>query len=153
MAENVFEVEIPLRWGDMDAYGHINNVTVLQVLEEARVAVLGTPPSSGDPVTQSPQPLLPLFAEIPQGIQALVAENHVKYHSPIPYRGLNVKVEVRITAMTPASFTVSYRLFDAATQTLCVSAQTVLAFFNAETGTLTRLSKQQRATIATYLSE
>ena len=45
----VYEVEVPLRWGDMDAYGHVNNVTMMQVLEEARVALFGPPPSSGEP--------------------------------------------------------------------------------------------------------
>ncbi|GGO78237.1 hypothetical protein GCM10011348_09670 [Marinobacterium nitratireducens] len=31
---------LPLRWGDMDAYGHVNNVTYIRYLEEARVQML-----------------------------------------------------------------------------------------------------------------
>ncbi len=31
---------LPLRWGDMDAYGHINNVQYIRYLEEARVQLL-----------------------------------------------------------------------------------------------------------------
>ena len=31
-------VPVPVRWGDLDAYGHVNNVAVLQLLEEARIA-------------------------------------------------------------------------------------------------------------------
>jgi len=31
---------LPLRWGDMDAYGHINNVLYIRYLEEARVQLL-----------------------------------------------------------------------------------------------------------------
>lgn len=28
---------IPVRWGDMDSYGHVNNIFYMQYLEEARV--------------------------------------------------------------------------------------------------------------------
>ena len=30
------EVEIPIRWRDVDAYGHVNNAVFLTYLEEAR---------------------------------------------------------------------------------------------------------------------
>ncbi|ERI52968.1 acyl-CoA thioesterase [Pseudomonas sp. AOB-7] len=29
---------IPVRWGDMDSYGHVNNILYMQYLEEARIA-------------------------------------------------------------------------------------------------------------------
>ena len=29
---------IPVRWGDMDRYGHVNNIRYVQYLEEARIA-------------------------------------------------------------------------------------------------------------------
>ena len=32
-----FLVEIPLRWGDMDAMGHLNNVQYFRLMEEARI--------------------------------------------------------------------------------------------------------------------
>src|SRR5690625_7628190 len=31
-----FSCEIPLRWGDMDAFGHVNNTLYLRYCEEAR---------------------------------------------------------------------------------------------------------------------
>lgn len=33
----IFSCEIPLRWGDMDAMGHLNNVVYFRLFEEARV--------------------------------------------------------------------------------------------------------------------
>ena len=49
-ASRSVEVRIPLRWADMDAYGHVNNIAVVQLLEEARVAAcfLYTSPSPRD---------------------------------------------------------------------------------------------------------
>ena len=32
-----YRVNVPLRWSDMDAYGHVNNVQFLRLLEDARV--------------------------------------------------------------------------------------------------------------------
>jgi acyl-CoA thioester hydrolase len=32
-----FAIEIPLRWGDMDAMAHLNNVMYFRLMEEARI--------------------------------------------------------------------------------------------------------------------
>jgi len=32
----LFSCEIPVRWGDMDAYGHVNNTNYFRYFEEAR---------------------------------------------------------------------------------------------------------------------
>lgn len=150
-----FTVEVPLRWGDMDAYGHVNNVTMMQILEEARVAFLGPPPSSGEPgplmgQTADGEPgrmaaQLPFFDSLPAGTQALVAENHVKYRSPLAYRGVPVRVQMQVSKVTAASLVLAYELYDPVTSVHCVSASTTLAFCNTETGSLVRLSANQRA--------
>ena len=33
----VFEMTFPIRWGDMDAMGHVNNVTYFRYLETVRI--------------------------------------------------------------------------------------------------------------------
>ncbi len=33
----VYETKLPVIWGDMDAFGHINNVIYLRYFEQARV--------------------------------------------------------------------------------------------------------------------
>ena len=35
-ASPLFSCEIPVRWGDMDAYGHVNNTNYFRYFEEAR---------------------------------------------------------------------------------------------------------------------
>ena len=34
----VFRREIPIRWGDMDAMGHVNNTVYFRYLEETRIS-------------------------------------------------------------------------------------------------------------------
>lgn len=36
----VYSCTLPVRWGDMDAFGHVNNAMYLRYLEEARVQML-----------------------------------------------------------------------------------------------------------------
>jgi acyl-CoA thioester hydrolase len=36
----VFELAIPLRWGDMDAFGHVNNTAYFRFMEEVRISWL-----------------------------------------------------------------------------------------------------------------
>lgn len=36
----VYTCTLPVRWGDMDAFGHVNNAMYLRYLEEARVQML-----------------------------------------------------------------------------------------------------------------
>ncbi len=51
------EVKVPMRWGDMDAYGHINNVQLVRILEEARIAAFGPPRGAGLPGMETRGPL------------------------------------------------------------------------------------------------
>ncbi|ABC38906.1 thioesterase family protein [Burkholderia thailandensis E264] len=37
----VFEMSMPIRWGDMDAFGHVNNTVYFRYMEEARVTWFG----------------------------------------------------------------------------------------------------------------
>src|ERR671926_55075 len=62
----------PLRWSDMDAYGHVNNVQFLRLLEDARViafAAAGT--DEGGSVVDT-------------GL--LVARSEIEYLEPLVYR-------------------------------------------------------------------
>ncbi|ALE93301.1 4-hydroxybenzoyl-CoA thioesterase [Arthrobacter alpinus] len=143
-------LHVPMRWGDMDAYGHINNVEVLRILEEARVHAFGPPAGTGLPgVTVD----LPIFADLPQDTQALVVEHRVKYLTPLNYRNIPARIQVWISAIKGASFTVAYAIFDPVTGVTCVIAETTLAFFNEASGTLLRISAHKKAELEPMLGE
>ncbi|WP_427015732.1 acyl-CoA thioesterase [Pseudarthrobacter sp. P1] len=135
-------LNVPMRWGDMDAYGHINNVEVLRILEEARIHAFGPPAGTGLPGLEVD---LPVFNDLPEGTQALVVEHRVKYLSALNYRNVPARIEVWISAVKGASFTVAYAIFDPVTGAKCVLAETVLAFFNPTLGTLLRISAAKKA--------
>ncbi|MFQ4148715.1 acyl-CoA thioesterase [Arthrobacter sp. LAPM80] len=134
-------LQVPMRWGDMDAYGHINNVEVLRILEEARVHAFGPPAGTGMPGIGVE---LPIFSDLEADIQALVVEHRVRYLSPLNYRNIPAAVHVWISSVKGASFTVAYDIYDPVTETKCVIAETVLTFFHEPSGTLVRLSPDKK---------
>jgi acyl-CoA thioester hydrolase len=48
----VFEMTMPIRWGDMDSMGHVNNTTYFRYLETARIDWLHTINAVPDPTKE-----------------------------------------------------------------------------------------------------
>ncbi|EMY34267.1 thioesterase [Arthrobacter crystallopoietes BAB-32] len=141
---------VPMRWGDMDAYGHINNVEILRILEEARIHAFGPPAGTGG---EGLEVDLPVFSDLPDGTQALVVEHRVKYVRPLNYRNIPAHVEVWISALKAASLTVAYLIKDPVTMDECVKAETTLAFFNEATSRLLRVTADHKERLQPYLGE
>ncbi|MEJ5945227.1 thioesterase family protein [Pseudokineococcus basanitobsidens] len=91
------EVPVPLRWSDMDAYGHVNNVQHLRLLEEARISAFRT--WSGEATSDSP---------VRSG--TIVARNEVEYLVPLKFQHEPVTVRLWISRHSGASFDLGYEV-------------------------------------------
>ncbi|MCA4133928.1 thioesterase family protein [Arthrobacter sp. M4] len=131
-----------MRWGDMDAYGHINNVQIVRMLEEARIAAFGPPRGAGLPGVEPP---VSLFNEVGEGVMALVVEHKVRYVRTLEYRNVPATVEIWVGAVKGASFDLHYVVMDPITGEQCVKATTHLAFVDEGSGRVLRLTPEQRA--------
>jgi len=49
-----FEMRIPIRWGDMDAMGHLNNTSYFRYMETARIDWMNSIGSMPDPKGEGP---------------------------------------------------------------------------------------------------
>jgi acyl-CoA thioester hydrolase len=87
-----------LRWSDMDAYGHINNVQFLRLLEDARVFTFG---SQGAPGGGS------LLAT---GL--IVGRQEIEYLEPLVFRAQSVAIDLWVTAIGGADFDLGYEIRD-----------------------------------------
>lgn len=141
------EVRIPMRWGDMDAYGHINNVQVVRILEEARIAAFGPPRGPGLPGIEPP---VPLFSEVPEGTLALIVEHKIRYVRTLEYRNIPAVVQLWIGAVKGASFDIHYLVQDPVTGEDCVRATSHLAFVEESTGRVLRLTPEQKEKLARF---
>ncbi len=124
-------VPIPLRWSDCDAYGHVNNVAIVGLLEEARVRALW---DDDDPI------MPPLGSG--SDVWVLVADVTTRYRRIIDHRVAPIQAEVSVSRCVGASFVVDYRLL--VDGEVCVEASTTMAMVDAATGRPTRLTPEQR---------
>lgn len=92
-----FTYQCPLRWSDLDAYGHVNNARFLTLYEEARVAMM---------FVGAREAGLTSFEE---GI--VVARHEVDYLRPVDY-GDPVRIELWVAELRSSRFTIGYELFD-----------------------------------------
>ncbi|RLV50115.1 acyl-CoA thioesterase [Nocardioides mangrovicus] len=87
-----------MRWADMDMLGHVNNVTYVDYLQEARIDMLAThaPVQGGE--------------ELAEG--TVVVRHEVHYVSPLVFRQEPVTIECWVTEIRAASFTMAYEIVD-----------------------------------------
>ncbi|WP_117208503.1 acyl-CoA thioesterase [Allorhizocola rhizosphaerae] len=124
----------PLRWSDLDAYGHVNNARFLTLYEEARVAMM---------FVNAREAGLTSFEE---GI--VVARHEVDYLRPVDY-GDPVRIELWIDEMRPSRFTIAYELFDG--DLLASRAKSVLVPYDLVRQRPRRLTEQEQAFLKPWL--
>lgn len=154
-------VLLELRWGDMDAYGHVNNVTQLRLLEEARVRALGSPTHSSDAATTPGEfgvaeivtglAIPPVFAAASVDTELLVASHQIEYRKPIRYRAGPIAVDLVISEVKPASITAGYVICEADGSLAYSLAETVIVFIDVGSGRPRRLSKDEAAALESVL--
>ncbi len=121
-----FAVRIPQRWVDLDAQGHVNNATLVDYLQEARIAFLLNSPH-GD--------LL--------GHGIVVIDHQVEYLGAISFGRAPVSVSLAVGRVTAATFGIGYSVHEG--DQLVARARTTLARFDLEAARPTRWRPDERA--------
>jgi acyl-CoA thioester hydrolase len=85
-----------VRFGDLDAMRHLNNVEFLRFFESARIAYLGTIMPAHDPTE-------------PSDFGLIFAECHINYRSPGHYDE-EIRTWVRIGEVRRSAFRVEFRM-------------------------------------------
>ena len=129
-----FVYDAAVRWSDMDAYGHVNNARFLTLFEEARVAMFFIGARAHG------------LGSFEEGI--VIARHEVDYLKPVDY-GASVRIEMWISLLRAASFTVSYEMFDDGV--LVSRAKSVCVPYNLTEGYPRRLSDAEREFLAPYV--
>jgi len=134
-----FETLIPLRWGDMDAYGHVNNATFVTYLEQARVQAFGSRPgeSTGSLMLQN-------------GI--VVVEHQIRYRRQVPYSSAPLRAVLWVDEVRSAYYVTAYELWNdaGAAPELAATATTKLAPINFATGRPRRFTDAERQYLLSF---
>lgn len=100
-------VDLELRWGDQDAYGHVNNVAFARFLEESRVRVFFT--GSGRERTGMEHHFR---GDDPAGPKMLVASQRIDYVRVLEYSAKPVTIELWVGKLGGSSLELHYEILD-----------------------------------------
>lgn len=146
-------VLVPLRWGDLDAYGHVNNVTQLQLLEEARARAFGSPTADRDAVNTVPtrdllgREIPRIFTDASAHTNLLISSHRIEYRRPIPYREGPIAVDVVVSEVGGASMTIGYVVLEPDGARVYSVAETVVVFVDTRTERARRLTEHEDASL------
>lgn len=123
----------------MDQLDHVNNVTYVDYLQEARVDMFRehAPARGGE--------------ELAEGV--VVVRHEVKYRAPLVFRREPVSVEVWATEIRSASFTLACEVYDETPdgRRVYLKARSVLTPYVFDTQRPRRLTEQERGVLARFL--
>lgn len=100
-------LEQKVAWGDMDAFGHVNNVIYYRYIESSRILYFDA---------------LNIFEE---DILTVVASNQCKYLKPVFYPDI-LKIYVRVDELRNSAFRMSYVLYSSQQQDIVASSEAVI---------------------------
>ncbi|SDC63542.1 acyl-CoA thioester hydrolase [Sanguibacter gelidistatuariae] len=102
-------VPVRLRWSDLDAYGHVNNVEMFRLLEEARITAFWRH-READPGLEWPTAVLDSGPEADS--HTFVARQEIEYLRPLGFTRDPITVQMWIGHIGGASLEVCYEVFD-----------------------------------------
>jgi acyl-CoA thioester hydrolase len=124
-----------VRWGDLDAFMHVNNAAYLTYIQEARVdfTVYSRQRSNLQPVL----------------IEMVVAHADIDYINPIYDAGIEVDIDVWVSKIGTSSFVLQYELSKAGT--IYAKAKTVQVTVSMDTKSSRPVNEQEREFLSQYL--
>jgi acyl-CoA thioester hydrolase len=156
MAKRI-HVPIVMRFSDLDAYGHVNNVAMLRFFEDARVQAFWT----GDPDHDGDEPgrfadTAVLDSKPGQSTLTVLAHQEIEYLAQIPFFRAPLDIQLWIGRLGGASIEVFYEVHSPATakeHVLYARAATTLVLIDAASGRPRRISDRERAAWEPYVGE
>lgn len=121
-----FRVPVQRRFSDIDLLGHVNNVVFHDYLQDARVQVIREM-TRGNEIS---------FTHV-------VVRQEINYRRPLLLRAEPVIVEIWVSKVGGSAYTFEYRVLDD-DGTLAADALSVMAYFNPETQSASRIPADVR---------
>ncbi|HSJ25842.1 MAG TPA: thioesterase family protein [Longimicrobiales bacterium] len=122
-------ITVPVAWGEMDAFGHVNNIVYFRYFESARIAYLEAIGMRGD-----------------GDVGPILASTHCRFRLPLAYPD-TVHVGARATDVGDDRFTMEYRVVSERHGAVAADGGGVVVAFDYAAGRKTRLPDAVRRRI------
>jgi acyl-CoA thioester hydrolase len=145
-------VPITLRWSDIDAYSHVNNASMLRLLEEVRIEAFWR---TGDDIDTT-DGVGPRVLDSSPGATtlSLIARQQTAYLLPIPYQRAPLDVEVWIGRIGGADMLLCYEIYSSIgvePRILFTRAETLLVLANSWDSKPRRITPSERTAWEPYV--
>ena len=108
-------IELPVQWGEMDSYRHVNNVVYFRYFENARIALL-------DRVEW-------LRSMREAGLGPIAASTSARFRKPLSYPD-HILVGARVTDVQPDRVTIEHRIVSARWDAVATEGQAVVVSYD-----------------------
>lgn len=139
-----YAAHVALRWSDMDAYAHINNVQFLRLLEDARIIAFRDW-FGADKVGDR--------SLLDEGL--LVSRHEIEYRRPLGFRHAPIRIEMWVSRIGGAGFDVAYIVRDPEElgDTVYAVAETELALYDFAASSPRRMRPEERASLQDHAGQ
>lgn len=124
-------LEQNVAWGDMDAFGHVNNVMYYRYIESSRILYFQH------------------LKTYQQGVLTVIASNQCKYLKPVFYPDV-LKVAARVDELRNSAVRMHYVLYSEAQKEIVATAEAVVVFVDPVEMKKTFIPKQIRESIIQF---
>ena len=131
-----FVSRVPVRWSDMDAFGHVNHARMVTLMEEARIEWLLSAGEEYAPLIKS----------------AMIVHVDIRYQAQLRHEDSPLRVGMWIKKFRSVDFTIGYEIRGAGrpdTEKAACVATTQMAVVDIEKHSLRRLTDEEKG----YLTE
>lgn len=126
-------ISLPVAWGEMDAFGHVNNIVYFRYFESARIAYLDAIGFRGDAGTG--------------GVGPILASTHCRFRRPLAYPD-TVRVGARSAEVGSDRFTMDYVIVSESLGEVAAEGGGVIVAYDYASGRKTTLPDHVRIRIA-----
>jgi acyl-CoA thioester hydrolase len=112
-------VEHPVSWGDMDAFGHVNNVVYFHYFESARLDYF--------------RRMNCFSLGRPAGIGPIIHSTQCRFRRALTWPD-TIAIGCRVTEIGPDRFTVSYRIVSRTANVIAADGSAIIVMFDYDAG-------------------
>ncbi|MCA9211491.1 MAG: acyl-CoA thioesterase [Planctomycetales bacterium] len=138
LADYPSRISLPIQWGDMDAFNHVNNVVYIRWFESSRIAYLET---AGMRELLTAHGLGPILAAI-----------NCSYKRQLVFPG-SVTIGARVSNVGRTSLTVSHRVVDDQSVALAAEGESVIVVFDFDNQRPVRMPEDVKEAVGRFQCE